>query len=125
MHKFKSNFSYDNTIIFCDICGRRTNSIETFELEDETGKGGLLVCLRGSCLEAIDYGLIPYDLEAEKSPEVVRIDANQVDVEPSGALILDFGNINPMGSVATLLNWENINENWEDIGSITWDGESL
>lgn len=58
-------------VVFCDICGQKCYASESSQLEAYTGRGGLIVCPKD--IDAIDYGLIPYTIPAEKNVPFTRI----------------------------------------------------
>lgn len=63
-------------IVFCDICGNKCYASETTKLSTETGRGGLIVCKTD--VDKIDYGLVPYQVQAEKPVPFTR--TNHTDV---------------------------------------------
>ncbi len=68
-------------IIYCQICGSPCWHSESIRLDDYTGRGGLIVCPRDR--DAIDYGLVPYKVPAERSVPEVSINnlADSEDIE--------------------------------------------
>ncbi len=61
--------------IYCDQCGMCCWASASRILSKDTGKGGLRVC--PNCVDAVDYGLIPYKIRAEAPIPDSRI--NQQD----------------------------------------------
>jgi hypothetical protein len=58
-------------VVFCDICGQKCYASETSKLSTYTGRGGLIVCKNDK--DKIDYGLVPYNVPAEKNIPWTRI----------------------------------------------------
>lgn len=59
-------------VFFCDICGIKEWSSKATKLAPQTGRGGAIVCPR--CIDAVDYGQIPYKVPAEVPVPWARID---------------------------------------------------
>ena len=62
---FVEGYRREDWVCYCAICGNKTWASDITKLANETGRGGLLVC--PMCVDSIDYGLIPYYIEAEKA----------------------------------------------------------
>ncbi len=113
----------------CDICGTRCWASEATKLPVETGKGGLLVC--PSCVDAVDYGTVPYKIPAERPVPTVRdaistysqtydpFDADTTnpmtnrDLPPAAEPEEDAGTWSELQTVA----WNNISTLWENMTS--------
>lgn len=63
--------------VFCDICGQPCYIWETKKLSTYTGRGGLVVCKEDA--DEIDYGLMPYEVSHERSPDVTRVNHQNTD----------------------------------------------
>lgn len=91
LNNYKDKKRVGDYQIFCDQCGMCCWASDSQELSKETGKGGLRVC--PNCVDAVDYGLIPYKIGAEKPIPDSRI--NQQDVT-TGREAPDLTTFNPM-----------------------------
>ncbi len=78
-----NKYKLGDWVVFCDICGGKCYASETVKLSTYTGRGGLIVCK--SDADAIDPGLIPYTIPAERPVPWTRI--NHTDTTNGAAPI--------------------------------------
>lgn len=57
-------------VTFCDICGQKCYASEATRLNQNTGRGELIVCRHD--IDTIDYGTIPYAPRRERLVDWVR-----------------------------------------------------
>ncbi len=97
-NSFREQKRVGDYVLFCDNCGQKLWASQSTVLDKFTGKGGLVVC--PVCVDATDYGLVPYKVEPEESVPISRNNhyaANPNDV-PNDPLpsALDITLIDPM-----------------------------
>ncbi len=107
-------------VIYCDICGCPCLYSESTKLDSYTGRGGLLVCPTHA--DPIDYGLVPYKIQAEKPIPETR--TNHYQANPSAVPTIvpafDTGTEDPMSTGQVYGNWEDITDLWENISN-NWE----
>jgi hypothetical protein len=90
-NKFKHKAKPGDYCIECSECGMPCWASQSRELSKETGKGGQIVC--PNCVFAVDPGLIPYKVPAEKSPKIVQ---KQTEDTTSTRNIVDSSTFDPL-----------------------------
>lgn len=71
-------------VLYCDICGQKCFASESVRLHQYTGRGGLIVCKNDR--DAIDPGLIPYTIDAERPIPYTRTNHQNVT---NGSAVVD------------------------------------
>ncbi len=115
-------------IIFCDICAQPCWYSESIKLGVYTGRGGARVCRKDA--DAIDYGLVPYKIPAEKPIPEARVNNfnNSTNITETYSPIQDYEIQNPLSYIPTpstsgsILVWENINYVTWDAWTTPWGG---
>lgn len=83
-HKTKQHYQDKVKIgdyyLYCDQCSQPCWESLSTKLDNDTGKDGLVVC--PNCIDATDYGLIPFVVRPEDSIPVVRINQTNTDTIP-------------------------------------------
>lgn len=111
-NSYKDKMKLGDYPLYCDICGMKSWYSQSKVLDKYTGRGGLLVCR--TCYDSIDYGLVPYKVEPEETPDITRNNhyaANPADV-PQDVQNIDLSTQDPMSAVPQF--------NWEDLDTQVW-----
>lgn len=97
-NNFKQRKKVGDYVLTCDTCGQLFWASRRTILDKYTGKGGACVC--STCVDKIDYGLVPYTVLPEDVIPISRnsnYQANPSDIpntiDPTN---LDFTTIDPM-----------------------------
>lgn len=125
-NKYTSNH-FSDWIIHCDICGKPTWYSDSTILDSDTGRGGLLVCPDDN--DAIDYGLVPYEIPTESTVDTTRIN-NTINSNTLESIYppFNYALYDPMSYSPDQLdllqdNWEDLDRiNWDDFNQINWEG---
>lgn len=112
-NNYRNKIKINDYVIFCDICAMKCWHSESKILHKYTGHGNAIVC--PNCVDSIDYGLVPYKVRPEKSPEITRNNhyaSNPQDV-PEGRNPVDPSTFNPLAGYLSYTDWD-------DITDVTW-----